>query len=97
MRPVPKPPVRPASTVTPIIPERVVFAVSVEGRQLVRYHREGRWFIEDANRRERLESVHDAANIALKFEREGGVIHSGQPGGKQFDAKVAGGHRRGSR
>lgn len=82
------------------IPDRVVFARSSDGsRELVRYDRQGRWFLEGVPLKTgpakmRLGTVHEAVRVALNLESGGGEILVGQPGGKQFDAKVAGGRRR---
>lgn len=82
--------------------DRVVHArMSTEDgviREVVRYDRQGRWYVEGSDgKRQRLGTVQEAARAALDFEQWGGTIFSGQPGGQQFDAKVAGGHRKGAR
>lgn len=68
--------------------------------EVVRYDRQGRWFLEwnqPPNQRTRLKSVADAASQAIALEDKGGEIFPGRPGGKQFDNKVAGCRRRESR
>lgn len=76
--------------------DRTVHA-SLGPRELVRYDRQGRWYDETPERRTRVASVHDAAALAITLEDNGGEIYPGQPGGKQFDAKVAGARQRRSR
>lgn len=67
-------------------------------REVARYDREGRWYIEGPEgKRQRLGTVHEAAQAALDLEDQGGTVFLGRPGGKQFDAKVTGGHRKGTR
>lgn len=66
-------------------------------REIVRYDRQGRWYDETPERRTRIATVHDAADLALTLEDNGGEIYPRQPGGKQFDAKVAGARQRRSR
>jgi hypothetical protein len=69
--------------------------------ELVRYDRQGRWYVETWTgrvwHRDRVATVHDAAQAALDMEDKGGTIHEGRPGGKQFDSKVAGARQRRSR
>lgn len=66
-------------------------------REIVRYDRQGRWYDEHDHKRVRIATVHEAADLALTLEDNGGEILTGQPGGKQFDAKVAGARQRRSR
>jgi hypothetical protein len=73
--------------------------------EIVRYDRQGRWYKEIFRLgerrvfadRQRYGTVHDAADAAMDLEAEGGTVHTGRPGGKQFDAKVAGARGRMSR
>jgi hypothetical protein len=71
------------------------------GTQLVRYDRQGRWFVEAGSSlgatRMRVGTVQEAASMAVAMEEQGGTIYEGRPGGKQFDKKVAGCRRRGNR
>lgn len=93
--------------VGPIDPDRTVHAsMTIEGDErlalrldLVRYDKQGRWYVETFNTaerldRERIKTVHDAAERALAFEAQGGTIYEKRPGGTQFDSKVAGGRRK---
>lgn len=58
--------------------------------EVVRYDREGRWYIEGAqgSHRVRLVSVKAAVEAAMTLEEEGGQIFIRQPGGKRFDSMV---------
>lgn len=97
----PKPGPRPGPAKIQPLPDRRVHAESYSGAMvLVRYEKQGRWFVEytvgDISSR-RLKTVQEAAQKAVEFERAGGKIFEGVPGGKQFDSKVAGCRRRGTR
>jgi hypothetical protein len=65
--------------------------------EIVRYDRQGRWYQEFGAVRERIANVHEAAQRAVDLEASGGTIHQGLPGGRHFDAKVAGAKGRMSR
>ena len=78
------------------VSDRTVHA-SLGPREIVRYDRQGRWYDEHDQKRVRIPSVHEAAALALALEVDGGTIHEGRPGGKQFDAKVAGARQRRNR
>ena len=78
--------------------DRTVHARSASGEiELVRYDRAGRWYVEDKGAKERVRTVGDAVGIALLFERNGGEILLQQPGGQQFDNKVAGARAKNAR
>ena len=80
--------------------DRQVHARSASGTVvLVRYDKQGRWYLESPNGgvRVRVATVHEAAQKAVAMENEGGKVFEGIPGGKQFDSKVAGCRRRGTR
>lgn len=89
--------------------DRVVHASLVDSAdgvvvEIVRYDRQGRWYKETSKHggrtpadRQRYGTVHEAAQQALEIEAQGGTIHIGRAGGKQFDAKVAGARGRKSR
>lgn len=66
--------------------DRVVHATS-DTQELVRYDREGRWYLESKGlpSRKRMKTVHDAVVAALELEATGGVIHLGRAGGGRFD------------
>lgn len=77
--------------------DRIVHAVSKTGAtEVVRYDRQGRWYLEQsgAPQRMRLTTVQAAAAQAVAMEQDGGIIFTGKPGGKQFDAKVLGARRK---
>ncbi len=76
--------------------DRTVHA-SLGPREIVRYDKGGRWYDEHDQKRVRIPTVHDAAALALTLEDNGGEIYPGQPGGKQFDTKVAGARQRQTR
>ena len=76
--------------------DRTVHA-SLGPREIVRYDKQGRWYDEHDHKKVRIATVHDAATLALSLEGQGGEIYAGQPGGKQFDTKVAGARQRQSR
>ena len=84
--------------------DRTVHAALVEPRlktEIVRYDRQGRWYVEydgaASQRKVRIPSVHDAAQMAIDLEADGGTIYTGRPGGQQFDTKVAGARQRRAR
>lgn len=104
-RPAPTPPGAGSA-----IPDRMVHASLVDPDdgvtvEIVRYNKQGRWYKEIfrlGDRREpagnqRFGTVHDAVDAAIDLEDEGGTIHTDRPGGRQFDAKVAGAKGRKSR
>lgn len=70
---------------------RQVHATSANGKmEVVRYDREGRWYVEgEGGHRMRLVSVKAAVEAAMTMEDEGGQILLRQPGGKRFDSMVA--------
>jgi len=76
--------------------DRTVHA-SLGPREIVRYDRQGRWYNEHDHKKVRIATVHDAATLALTLEDNGGEIYEGQPGGKQFDAKVTGARQKRAR
>lgn len=51
---------------------------------VVRYNRQGKWYIEIEGARRHVR-VADAVARALQLRDMGGVIHLGVPGGSQFD------------
>lgn len=58
--------------------------------RIVRYDREGHWYIEgdlDGGWREKTTLPH-AVERALQLEQMGGTIHFGLPGGRLFDKRV---------
>ena len=69
--------------------DRRVHAVSADGKtQIVRYDRQGRWFMEfDDGKRERIRDLRKAVAMAMILKAGGGEVHLGRPGGRHFDAK----------
>lgn len=76
--------------------DRMVHAETSDGTiQVVRYDRQGRWYVEGSTAtRMRLSTVHDAAVQAVAIEQQGGKIYTGRAGGQTFDSKVEGCRRR---
>lgn len=71
--------------------DRTVHASHPDGRQIVRYDRAGKWWLEHdppLMRPARHIGVREAARIALQLEEEGGTIIMGRPGGNAFDRLV---------
>ena len=79
--------------------DRIVHARSKDAQwEVVRYDRQGRWYLEQVSGQKRLDrsrlpTVGDAAREAKRIEDEGGEIFHRLHGGAQFDRKVAGARR----
>jgi hypothetical protein len=67
-------------------PDRTVHATTLHGKQIVRYDRAGKWYLEDPPGRWRVRiSLATAVCEAAQF---GSYVYLGKPGGKRFDAAV---------
>lgn len=64
--------------------DRQIHATLRDGREVVRYDRAGKWFVEGQHGR-RAVSVLEAAQTAIQYA---GEIHYGLPGGSRFDSAV---------
>lgn len=64
-------------------PDRTVHCVLSDGRELVRYNRGGKWWVEGQGRM----SIHMRDAVALAIQR-GQQFYFGRPGGGSFDRKV---------
>jgi hypothetical protein len=73
--------------------DRRVHASHIEGEEIVRYDRQGKWYIEivppspHAPWRRQV-PISTAAARAKELEKMGGTIHFGVQGGNNFDRKV---------
>lgn len=67
--------------------DRTVHAVCADGREIVRYNRAGKWWIEHTSGRVPLR-LQSAAEIAAVTTRFGGEVRFGLPGGMAFDKRV---------
>jgi hypothetical protein len=69
--------------------DRTVHASLKDGSEIVRYDREGRWYLEwpDGSERQVLK-VRDAVELAADPDKVD-QVYSGLPGGAQFDRKIA--------
>ncbi len=67
--------------------DRTVHAVCADGREIVRYNRAGKWWIEHASGRVPLR-LQSAAEIAAVATTLGGEVRFGLPGGTAFDKRV---------
>lgn len=63
--------------------DRTVHGLTTEGHPIVRYDRSGKWYVEPPGGPRRLVSLDIAARQAIA-----GTVHPGQPGGRQFAARV---------
>lgn len=72
---------------------RNVHAERDDGTQIVRYERAGKWYAEFLGGVMKIPrkalTIAAASQQAVEWERIGGIIHLGRPGGGAFDAKVA--------
>lgn len=72
--------------------DRTVHAEGVDGTQVVRYDKAGKWWIEyqpHMLRSARPVSISEALEVALDCEKDGGVIHLRRSGGRAFDRLIA--------
>jgi hypothetical protein len=68
---------------------RTVHATSPEGDELVRYDRQGKWYIEPALGKFREPvTISRAVATAIHWHRTNGSIHLDRRGGARFDALV---------
>lgn len=65
--------------------DRCVHVRLVDGTEIVRYARAGKWYIERPDTLRAWLSVSDAASWALE---PGADVFTGRPGGRMFDAAV---------
>jgi hypothetical protein len=76
------------------MPDRRVHASHPEGEQVVRYNRQGKWYIElvqpspHAPLRKQV-PIAEAVTRAKQLAEQGGEIHYGLYGGSRFDKLVA--------
>lgn len=73
------------------VTDGTVHAEGVDGTQVVRYDKAGKWWIEyqpHMLRSARPVSISEAVAVALDCERDGGVIHLCRSGGRAFDRMV---------
>jgi hypothetical protein len=73
-------------------PERIVYAKSVSGSEIVRYHSTRKWFLEH-NPRQMIPCAPLLLDAAVRFAvqwqlRGTGTILFDQPGGVEFDKRV---------
>lgn len=70
--------------------DRTVHARSKDGREVVRYDRAGKWWIESPDgSRIRLNLTAAISEAYMMAHDDGGVVvRWGQPGGQQFDARL---------
>lgn len=64
--------------------DRRVHATLPDGREVVRYDRAGKWYVEGPGKR-KLITFGEAVDLALTVDS---VIHAGRVGGSRFDAVV---------
>ena len=67
--------------------DRTIHAVCADGREIVRYNRAGKWYVEHTSGRVHL-SLQSAAEIAAVTTRLGGKVYFGRAGGLAFDKRV---------
>lgn len=71
--------------------DRQVHASHPDGREVVRYNRAGKWYIERPawpRYRRRHVDVGEAVRLARLIYAQGGIWYEGQPGGKVFDRRM---------
>lgn len=70
--------------------ERVEHARSVDGRELVRYDKVGKWYVEWPGHMYPMEHVKigRAADIAVEWLKNGGTIYPKQYGGTRFVSEL---------
>lgn len=69
--------------------DRIIHAVCEDGREVVRYQRAGKWYIEPKEGARRLVTIGEAVEVAAVSRLGGGSVYYGQPGGSRFDSAVA--------
>lgn len=68
--------------------DRTVHAVCEDGREIVRYERAGKWYIEPKEGPRRPVTCAEAASVAAEAWRGDGAVWLGRPGGGAFDRIV---------
>lgn len=68
--------------------DRTAHAICEDGREIVRYDRAGKWYIEPREGERRLVTLAEAVDVAAEAHVGRGQIFYGRPGGGLFDKRA---------